>query len=283
MIETQDIDSHFARMLGPRWHHYKHAEHIYHFTPATIEDADASDAGFRVEKLTHRYGGKYVSLPFIAERAGRLHPALSALLQPADTSSTLRRLYLNFMDELVALGRVPPEPVEQTANRQFVDLERTHFWFVGPAPDLLHPARPRARAGLGRRKILDVGCGAGGMLEPLSRYGEVTGVDMSPELVEFCHQRGFPRVQVGTAYELPVAPGTEDLITLFDTIEHVPMTAGAAAGASRPGSGRAWCSSPCPPTSSSTPTTTGSPITSGAIPPGGCAASSRAPASSRCR
>ncbi|HWF72079.1 MAG TPA: methyltransferase domain-containing protein, partial [Solirubrobacteraceae bacterium] len=28
VVETQDIDSRFARSLGPRWHHYKHAEHI---------------------------------------------------------------------------------------------------------------------------------------------------------------------------------------------------------------------------------------------------------------
>jgi len=60
------------------------------------------------------------------------------------------------------------------------------------------------------------------MLAPLARYGEVTGIDLSPELVEFCHQRGFDRVQVGSAYELPVDDGPVDLITLFDTIEHVP-------------------------------------------------------------
>jgi SAM-dependent methyltransferase len=111
--------------------------------------------------------------------------------------------------------------VEQIANRQFVELERTHFWFRGRRR-IFFALLDRELGPGSARKILDVGCGAGGMLEPLSRYGEVVGVDMSPELVEFCHQRGFPRVQVGTAYELPVSPGTQDLITLFDTIEHVP-------------------------------------------------------------
>jgi SAM-dependent methyltransferase len=111
--------------------------------------------------------------------------------------------------------------LEETANRQFVELERTHFWFVGRRriffsllDDLLD--------GRGPMQILDVGCGAGGMLEPLSRYGTATGVDMSPELVEFCHQRGFPNVVVGSAYELPAPDGSVDLVTLFDTIEHVP-------------------------------------------------------------
>ena len=103
VIETQDIESRFARALGPRWHHYKHAEHIYHFTPSTVT-ALLDDAGFETGKLTHRYGGKYVSFAFIAERAARLHPALSTALRPL-TALRSARLYLNFMDEMIVLAR----------------------------------------------------------------------------------------------------------------------------------------------------------------------------------
>ena len=60
----------------------------------------SNDAGFRVEELTHRYGGKYVAPAFIAERAGRVHPALSRMLAPLERLEG-RRLYLNFMDEMV--------------------------------------------------------------------------------------------------------------------------------------------------------------------------------------
>jgi SAM-dependent methyltransferase len=111
--------------------------------------------------------------------------------------------------------------VEETANRQFVELERTHFWFVGRRRIFFH-LLDRALAGRSDITVLDVGCGAGGMLAPLSRYGKVTGVDTSEELVELCHQRGFGDVKLGSAYELPAEPGSVDLITLFDTIEHVP-------------------------------------------------------------
>jgi SAM-dependent methyltransferase len=116
--------------------------------------------------------------------------------------------------------------VEETANRQFVELERTHFWFVGRR-QIFFALLDDQLDGRGPIRILDVGCGAGGMLEPLSRYGTVTGVDMSAELVEFCHQRGFPDVVVGSAYELPAGDGSVDLVTLFDTIEHVPDDARA--------------------------------------------------------
>jgi SAM-dependent methyltransferase len=103
VIETQDIDSRFARRLGPRWHHYKHEEHIYHFNPVTVRTL-LGQAGFETTKLTHRLGGKYVSLHFIAERAARLHPALSKLLMPLARFERAR-VYLNFMDEMIVLAR----------------------------------------------------------------------------------------------------------------------------------------------------------------------------------
>ena len=31
VIETQNVDSRFAGLLGRRWQHYKHEEHLYHF------------------------------------------------------------------------------------------------------------------------------------------------------------------------------------------------------------------------------------------------------------
>jgi SAM-dependent methyltransferase len=111
--------------------------------------------------------------------------------------------------------------VEDTAYRQFVELEETHFWFVSRRRIFFH-LLDRALAGRSDLRILDVGCGAGGMLEPLAKYGEVTGIDTSEELVDFCRERGFDRVSVASAYDLPVAAGSMDLITLFDTIEHVP-------------------------------------------------------------
>ncbi len=110
--------------------------------------------------------------------------------------------------------------MEETANRQFVELERTHFWFVGRRRIFFH-LLDRELAGRTDAKVLDVGCGAGGMLGPLGRYGEVSGVDVQPELVELCRQRGFERVYVGSAYELPADEASVDLVTLFDTIEHV--------------------------------------------------------------
>jgi 2-polyprenyl-3-methyl-5-hydroxy-6-metoxy-1,4-benzoquinol methylase len=106
LLETQNIDSRFAKLLGPKWHHYKHEEHIYHFNPATVRRLlDA--AGFEIVKLTSAFGGKYVSFGFIAERAGRLNRFASIVLKPLHLLKAAN-LYLNFHDEMVVIARPRP-------------------------------------------------------------------------------------------------------------------------------------------------------------------------------
>jgi SAM-dependent methyltransferase len=102
VLETQNIDSMFARALGRRWHHYKHAEHIYHFTPGTLR-ALLESTGFSVQSLTPRSGGKYISLGFVAERAARIHPVLSVTLAPLGRFGL--SFYCNVLDEMVAIAR----------------------------------------------------------------------------------------------------------------------------------------------------------------------------------
>jgi len=101
VLETQDVESPFARILRRRWHHYKHSEHLYHFAPATIRRL-LTDSGFRVEALTHRYAGKHVSGAFVAERSGRVHPALPRVLGPL---GRLGGVYVNVFDEMLLLAR----------------------------------------------------------------------------------------------------------------------------------------------------------------------------------
>ncbi len=102
LIETQNVDSRAARVLGKRWQHYKHAEHIYHFNPRTLADV-LGRAGFRVLENRPWLGGKYVSMGFVAERAGRLHPLLSTLLKPLELLRS-RSVYVNLLDEMIVVA-----------------------------------------------------------------------------------------------------------------------------------------------------------------------------------
>jgi SAM-dependent methyltransferase len=102
LIETQDVNSLAARLLGKRWQHYKHAEHIYHFHARTLADV-LGRAGFRVLENSPWLGGKYVSLGFIAERAGKLHPLLAGLLSPLRLLGNVS-LYVNLFDEMIVVA-----------------------------------------------------------------------------------------------------------------------------------------------------------------------------------
>lgn len=106
LLETQNVASRFARLLGRRWQHYKHQEHLYHFNPQTVAEL-LDQAGFEVVSNTPRFGGKYVSLSFIAERASRLSPAMGFLLKPLHLLGRAN-LYVNFHDEMVVVARAKP-------------------------------------------------------------------------------------------------------------------------------------------------------------------------------
>jgi SAM-dependent methyltransferase len=102
LIETQNVRSTWARLLGRRWHHYKHEEHLYHFGPATIERL-LHDCGFRLLHLGAGYAGKYVSLAFVAERAGRLGRIPGLLASPLRLFAAVN-LYVNPRDELIVVA-----------------------------------------------------------------------------------------------------------------------------------------------------------------------------------
>jgi SAM-dependent methyltransferase len=104
LVETQNVGSAFARLLGRRWQHYKHAEHLYHFDPATVRQL-LELTGFEVIDLRSALGGKYVSFEFIIERAGRVHPIASRLLSPLRAIGR-QAIYVNLFDEMVVVGRV---------------------------------------------------------------------------------------------------------------------------------------------------------------------------------
>ncbi|MEI6130572.1 MAG: class I SAM-dependent methyltransferase [Planctomycetota bacterium] len=111
--------------------------------------------------------------------------------------------------------------MDRIAYATFAKLEDRHFWFVSRRRiffDLLD----RELRGESALRVLEVGCGAGGMLGPLQRYGTVHGLDIDRDYVQYCAQRGFQRVLCGSGYELPFPDASFDLVCLFDTIEHIP-------------------------------------------------------------
>jgi SAM-dependent methyltransferase len=112
--------------------------------------------------------------------------------------------------------------MELSVYEQFAQLEEGHFWFKGRRTiffDLIRRSLGPDRRDL---QVLEIGCGAGGMLDPLAEFGTVTGIDVAHDYIEFCRQRGHDRVITGSGYELPFKDQSFDMIALFDVIEHIP-------------------------------------------------------------
>jgi SAM-dependent methyltransferase len=102
LLETQNVESRLANKLGKRWHHYKHDEHLYHFSPKTIERL-LSDSGYKVLTCGSAYAGKYVSFGFLAERAGRLGKIPGLLAKPLGLLKPCN-LYINPHDEIIVIA-----------------------------------------------------------------------------------------------------------------------------------------------------------------------------------
>jgi len=89
-----------------------------------------------------------------------------------------------------------------------------------------HEARYRWAEGLARdREVLDVACGTGYGISVLARAGarRALGVDISPDALDQARERAgdLEEFVVGDLHNLPCEDHSFDLVTCFETIEHV--------------------------------------------------------------
>jgi SAM-dependent methyltransferase len=77
------------------------------------------------------------------------------------------------------------------------------------------------RLNLNFRTILDAGCGTGLNLNYLKHYGNVIGLDLSKEALNFCKIREAENLIQADAEKVPFKEDTFDLIIALDLLEHL--------------------------------------------------------------
>ncbi|WP_348782728.1 class I SAM-dependent methyltransferase [Mesorhizobium sp. KR9-304] len=110
--------------------------------------------------------------------------------------------------------------MELDAYRSMAATEDDHWWFCGR-----RAIGEAVIRGLGLpkdAKILEIGAGTGGNIAMLERFGEVQAIEMSDLARRIAWEKTGRDFLYGYLPDnIPVSPGTVDLICLFDVLEHV--------------------------------------------------------------
>ena len=121
-------------------------------------------------------------------------------------------------------------------DRQIYDrmraAEQSHWWFTARREILFSEI---SRLPLPRpAQVLEVGCGTGGNLEMLSRFGSVCAIEPDDESRLYAAERSGLNIQPGLLPAgLPAFAQAFDLVAAFDVVEHVEDDAGAVAALGR--------------------------------------------------
>lgn len=109
--------------------------------------------------------------------------------------------------------------MEKEMYEIFYRVEKSHWWFHARCRIILSFLARIYNPSNG--VVLDVGCGTGAVLEELSNRYNAWGLDISPDAVRFCKQRGITKVFEGEIATFQQGEDEIQLITLLDVIEHL--------------------------------------------------------------
>jgi len=112
--------------------------------------------------------------------------------------------------------------MEESHYHSIFAIETTHWWYRVRRKIAIDILKRLIKKNDGSVvKILDVGCGAGGLLKELQQFGVVYGIDIANQVVEFCKNRGIPNVGIGSITDIPHPDNSFDFVFALDVVEHI--------------------------------------------------------------
>lgn len=106
--------------------------------------------------------------------------------------------------------------------RVMYEMEDAHWWYMGMRR-IIFSVLDRYCSSNERWRILDAGCGTGAVLRRLGRYGDAFGIDIAPEALYLCRERGVQPSQLAqsSVTALPFPGDLFDLVTSLDVLSYL--------------------------------------------------------------
>lgn len=103
--------------------------------------------------------------------------------------------------------------------KEMSEREDSYWWHTGRM-NIVDKQLQRIAQNKKKLRILNIGCGTGGTIPTLEKYGSVTNVDISAEALRFLKIKGYTGKLIKD-HLLPFKDGDFDVVVALDVLEHI--------------------------------------------------------------
>ena len=118
------------------------------------------------------------------------------------------------------MRRYEESTVEKSEYARLAEYEQSYWWHQGRL-EIIQTYMKHVSRNRPSPTILNVGCGTGGTIGILEKFGTVDNVDTSDDAISFTKKLGYSRIVKVDDISLPFEDGAYDIVGAFDVLEHI--------------------------------------------------------------